>query len=327
MSPEPVVTAKAESEGVTVAIIAGGVTYERDISIRSAHYVAKALRSVGFKTVTLNPDQTLIDELRKFKPALVWPLMHGGIGEDGSLQGLLEMLKIPFVGSSADSARMASSKPLAKSIVRNAGVATPDSVTMPRALFSQIGAHGLVDLMAQSMHFPLIVKPVDGGSSLGVSRVDSINELRSALVEAFAYSDSALIEKYIVGREITVSLVDTGDGLKALSPVEIDTDTGTYDFEARYSAGRSVFFAPARLTEAENVACVEAAEICGRSLRMRDIARIDLLLDAEGTPWFIDSNVSPGMTEMSLFPQAAKHDSTMPELLKAVVEAKLSEVE
>ncbi|OKL48550.1 hypothetical protein BSR28_02375 [Boudabousia liubingyangii] len=309
----------ATKDGLRIAVITGGVTHERDISLKSAHTVALALRNAGFEVEVLDFDSTLIPNLRKGNFDLAWPLVHGGIGEDGSLQTIPPLLSLPFVGTPAEESSIASFKPHAKAEVLRAGGLSPEAVALPRALFKQVGAPNLIDAIVSTLDFPLVVKPANGGSSLGVTRVKDVEELRLALIDAFAYCDTAMVEKLVHGKEIAVSLADQGDGLKALPPVEIEIEGGEYDFSARYETGRSIFYAPARLSETQLQAVTEAAELVGQVLGMRHFARIDLILDDQDRAWFIDANVTPGMTEMSLFPQAAEAATGLESVLMNIV--------
>ena len=301
-----------------IAIIAGGLSHERDVSIRSGNRVASALRHSGHTVIVLDVDATLVAKLRAFGPDVVWPLVHGGAGEDGGLQNILIALGLPYVGTHSDGCQRASFKPTAKGTVRAGGVLTPDSVTLPKAYFSQPGAQEVLGLVADHLGYPVVVKPNQGGSGLGVSYADSADSLRNAMVACFAYDDRALIERYVAGTELAISVVDTGDGPRALPPVEIVTD-GEYDFDARYNPGRSEYFIPARLDEAQTAAVTEVALTVHRTLGLGNISRTDLILDGHGTPWFIDVNVVPGMTSTSLLPLAAEADGSVEALYEVLV--------
>jgi D-alanine-D-alanine ligase len=240
--------------------------------------------------------------LRALDGTVVWPLLHGASGEDGSLQDVLEMCGVRYVGSDARSAGLAWSKPMAKTLVHRAGVATPDYVTLPQSLFRELGADHVLDAVVDRLGLPLVVKPARGGSALGVTTVTDRADLPRAMVDCFAYGDVALIEKAVSGIEVAVSIVGDGDAAYALPPVEIVTE-GNYDYDARYNAGRTEYFAPARLDAAQTAAVSEAALAVHRVLGLRNLSRTDLILDADGAQ-FLDVNVAPGMTETSLFPQA-----------------------
>jgi D-alanine-D-alanine ligase len=184
-------------------------------------------------------------------------------------------------------------------------VTTPDFVTLPQSLFREVGAEHVLDAVAARFDFPLVVKPPRGGSALGVSLVDSRDQLSRAMVHCFAYGDMALIEHAVVGTEVAVSVVGTGDSARVLSGVEIACE-GPYDYDARYNPGRVEYFSPARLDSAAAAAVEQAALTVHRTLGLRDLSRIDLIVDADGVPQVLDVNIAPGMTETSLFPQAAE---------------------
>jgi D-alanine-D-alanine ligase len=285
-----------------VLILAGGLSHERDVSIRSGRRVAEALREAGVKAELRDIDVDLIPALRALGKTVVWPLLHGAAGEDGSLQDVLEMCGVAYVGSDARSAGLAWFKPMAKTLVHRAGVATPDYVTLPQSLFRELGADHVLGAVVDRLGLPLVVKPARGGSALGVTTVTDRADLPRAMVDCFAYGDVALIEKAVSGIEVAVSVVGDGEAAYALPPVEIVTE-GNYDYDARYNAGRTEYFAPARLDAAQNAAVSEAALAVHRVLRLRHLSRTDLILDGEGAQ-FLDVNVAPGMTETSLFPQA-----------------------
>jgi D-alanine-D-alanine ligase len=303
-----------DAEDLTVAVVCGGLTHERDVSIRSGRRVAGALKVAGATVEILDLDSSLISRLREIGPDVVWPVVHGAEGEDGSLQDLLGVLGLPFVGATAAGARLASNKPVSKSVLGHAGVATPDSVALPQSLFREVGPRAILDSVTERLGLPVAVKPAGGGSALGVSIVGRREDLPGAMVACFAYEPNALIERAVSGVEVAVSVVDLGDGPVALPPVEIVTD-GPNDFDARYNPGRTEFFTPARLDPAVAEAVTDAAIRSHRALGLRDLSRTDLIVDASGRPWVIDVNVAPGMTETSLFPQAAQQGPTSPESL------------
>ncbi len=288
-----------------ILILAGGLSHERDVSVRSGRRVQEALRDGGHDVVVRDVDTELIPTLQEHPGRVVWPLLHGSSGEDGSIQGLLELLGVPYVGTAAKAARAAWVKPIAKSIYSRSGIATPDYVTLPQSLFREVGAEKVLDAVVERFGLPLVVKPARGGSALGVSIVTERAELPRAMVHCFAYGDTALIERAIEGTEVAVSVVGSGDDARALIPVEISCE-GAYDYDARYNPGRVEYFAPARLAPEKLSAVADAAVAVHRVLGLKDLSRIDTIVDADGTPYVLDVNVAPGMTETSLFPQAAE---------------------
>jgi len=294
-----------------VVVLAGGISHERDVSLRSGRRVADSLAEQGLEVELRDPDATTLSYLRDSHPDVVWPALHGASGEDGALRGLLEFLDIPFVGSRADAARLAWDKPTAKTLAARAGVATPVSITLPREAFRELGATSVLDSIADELPMPVVVKPARGGSAQGVTLVDEITDLPRAMVDAYTYCDVALIEQKIVGTEIAVGIIDTGDGPVALPAVEIVPLSGVYSFEARYNAGETRFFTPARIPTEAATRAAEAAVAAHTALGLRHISRVDMIVDKAGTPWFLEANVLPGLTETSLLPQAleaAGHD-------------------
>jgi D-alanine-D-alanine ligase len=294
-----------------VLVLAGGISHERDVSLRSGRRVADSLAEQGVEVTLRDPDASLLDYLVENRPDVVWPALHGASGEDGALRGILDFLQIPYVGSRADSSRLAWDKPTAKSLVQRVGVSTPRSITLPRDAFRELGAHSILESIADELPVPLVVKPARGGSAQGVSLVHDRDELPRAMVDAYTYCDVALIEQMISGTEIAVGVIDSGDGPVALPAVEIEPLSGVYSFEARYNAGETLFYTPARLSDEVSARAAEAALRAHDALGLRHLSRVDLIVDADGTPWFLEANVLPGLTETSLLPQAleaAGHD-------------------
>lgn len=303
-----------------VLIIAGGLTHERDVSVRSGRRVANILTQAGYEVRVSDVDQSLTSVIDEFAPDVIWPLVHGSIGEDGSLQTLLEAIGIPFVGSSSIQSKLASNKPTAKALLGAADLATPGWVALPQVLFRQLGASQVLGAIESQTRFPLVIKPTDGGSALGLSTVHDPAELRSAMVDAFAYGEHIMIEEFVDGRDIAVSVVDLEDGPVALPPIEIATDSGDYDYAARYTTDETEYFVPARFTEEQLDVLRQAAVEAHTILGLRDLSRIDFVVDAEGTCWFIDANVMPGMTDTSLLPLAAEAAGTFADLCCRIVD-------
>ncbi len=289
-----------------VLVLAGGLSHERDVSLRSGRRVAEALRAAGVEVEIADVDADLVARLRNEPPNAVFPLLHGVTGEDGALRQVLDLYDVPYVGSDPAACRTAFDKPVAATVVRSAGLRTPESVVLGHDTFRELGAAALMDKVAALIGLPLVVKPARGGSALGASIVRALDELPSAMVTCYAYGAVALIERYVEGVEVAVTVVDTGDGPHALPAVEIRPDSGFYDYEARYTAGATQFVVPATLEPAVAQACAEAAVTAHTALGLRYLSRSDLVVDADGVPWFLEVNVAPGMTETSLVPLAAE---------------------
>ena len=288
---------------LTVAILAGGLTHEREISLHSGRRMTALLREAGIQVKMLDVDAGLIHTLTAMSPDLVWPLVHGSTGEDGSLQDLLELIEIPFLGSRSGPCRIASDKAVASAALARADVAVPEAITLPQALFREVGVSPILDLVEKRFGFPLVVKPAQGGSALGVTIVNQAASLPRAMVDCYAYGEEARIEAFYSGTEVAVSVIDIDGEPHALPPVEIATD-GPYDFDARYNAGRAEYFAPARLEKSALDGVQQTAVEVHRTLGLRHLSRTDIIVEEDGTIRVLDVNVAPGMTETSLFPQA-----------------------
>jgi len=288
----------------TVLILAGGLSHERDVSLRSGRRVADALRDVGLTVATSDLDAKLLDLLRSRPADIVWPLLHGASGEDGAVRDVLDLAGVPYVGSRAAACRMAWDKPVAKEILVRAGLRTPAFVALPHGVFREVGAAAVLGSIVERLGLPLVVKPARGGSALGVSLVNTPEALPRAMVDCFGYGDVAVVEQHVAGVEVAVSVVDLGAGPIALPPVEIVPDGGVYDYDARYTAGATEFFCPARLTSATTATVGNVALAVHGTFGLRHLSRTDLIVDAAGVPWVLEVNVAPGMTETSLLPQS-----------------------
>jgi D-alanine-D-alanine ligase len=287
-----------------VTVVAGGISHERDVSLRSGRRVADSLVGYGWDVDLRDADASLLPALRSHRPDVVWPALHGASGEDGALRGVLEALDVPFVGSRGTSARMAWDKPTASALVARAGVAVPRSVTLSHDVFRELGAVAILAGIAEAHPLPVAVKPARGGSAQGVSIVHDPADLPRAMVSAYTYCDDVVVEALVAGTEVAVGVIDTGDGPVPLAAVEIVPTSGVYGFEARYNAGLTRFFTPARLDAVASGAAAHAAVAAHRALGLRHLSRVDMIVDATGTPWFLEVNVLPGLTETSLVPQA-----------------------
>lgn len=298
-------------ESLRIVVLAGGISHERDVSLRSGRRVADALTGHGAQVELRDPDAGLIPYLRETRPDVVWPALHGASGEDGALRGLLDFLGVPYVGARGGPARLAWHKPTAKTLVERAGIPTPRGITLPREAFRELGADAVFSTIADELAGALVVKPAQGGSAQGVALIDDAAGLPRAMVDAYTYAEVAIVEQRISGTEIAVSVVDTGDGPVALPAVEIEPLSGVYSFEARYNAGETRFYTPARISDEVAARAAETAVEAHRVLGLRHLSRVDLIVDGAGTPWFLEANVLPGLTETSLYPQAleaAGHD-------------------
>lgn len=290
----------------TVIVLSGGLSHEREVSLRSGRRVALALRSRGVEVVESDVDSGLVALLSSLPGAVVFPVLHGEAGEDGALREVLALLDVPFVGSIGSTCRIAFDKSIASTVVADAGIVTPTQVALPHEIFRELGAQALMAALADQIGFPMMVKPSRSGSALGASKVSRPDELPAAMVGAYAYGSVAVIERFVEGTEVTVTVVDRGDGPTALPAVEIRPDSGVYDYTARYTAGATRFLCPAEISTEAAMQCAELALRVHHVLGLRDLSRTDLIITADGVPTFLEVNVAPGMTETSAVPLAVE---------------------
>ncbi|GAA2511957.1 D-alanine--D-alanine ligase family protein [Pilimelia columellifera] len=293
-------------EDLRILVLAGGLSYEREVSLRSGRRALDALRAAGFDATMADVDTSLPTRLATDPPSAVLIALHGAAGEDGSIRAVLDLFGVPYLGPTAAAARVAWDKPTTKALLRQHGLPTPDWVALPHDRFSELGAAAVMDRIVGRLGLPLMVKPAQGGSGLGVSAVRDAGALPAAMVDCFAYGGTALIEQFVPGIDIAVSVIDLGGGPRALPVVEIVPHDGHYDYAARYTPGRTTWHAPARLSAdlAERVAVVAVA--AHGAVSLRDLSRVDLIVTPSGAVQVLDVNVSPGMTETSLLPLAVQ---------------------
>ena len=285
-----------------VAVLKGGRSLERGVSLRSGARVEDALERLGHEVLPIDAGNDLVKRLSAERPDVAFVAMHGVGGEDGTVQELLEILGIPFTGPGAAACARCMDKVLAKHAIEEAGLPTPDWFAFNQTAFRELGAADALGRLEQTLGFPLVVKPSRGGSSLGVKFAAAAEEVPQALVSAFSYDERVLLERYVEGRELAVSVL-ADEPLPVVEAILLEGDR--YDFEARYEIGRTRFACPAELSEGEFRAVTEAALATYRALGCTGFARVDLILAAEG-PWLLEANAIPGLTDTSLLPQAAE---------------------
>ena len=287
-----------------VVVLAGGLSHERDVSLRSGSRLQDALHGRGLEVTPRDTDGELIDWLTGQRPDAAIVALHGSRGENGAIQSILEMIGIPYVGTTSTNCRLSYEKNIAKNLMRRHGFATPAWVSLSHSTFRDLGAQTLMGLLVGHLGLPLMVKPQHGGSALGATPVRTADELPAALVGAFAYGEIAVVEQFIEGTELAITVVDRRDGPQALPAVEIAPHSGVFDYESRYTAGLTTYYTPARLDEAVATAAAELAIGAHRTLGLRDVSRTDAIAGADGAVHFLEVNVSPGLTETSLLPLA-----------------------
>jgi D-alanine-D-alanine ligase len=285
-----------------VAVLKGGSSLERQVSLRSAARVEDALVSLGHEVTPLDVGADLIQRLKRERPDVAFIALHGPGGEDGTPQELLEILGIPYTGPGVAACIRCMDKVLTKHMLRASGIATPDWVAFNSTAFRELGAADALDEIEARLGFPLVVKPAAQGSALGVRFAGSRADVPEALVAAFSYDDRVLLERHIEGRELAVSLLDG----EALPVVEVrPKEEDLFNYEARYEIGRTDYVCPAELDQALANQVQVAARATYEALGCTGFARVDVMLDADSTPQVLEANAIPGLTDTSLLPMAA----------------------
>jgi D-alanine-D-alanine ligase len=287
-----------------VAVLAGGRSPEREVSLRSGHRVASALRTRGHDVVLLDPsDAPFVETLSAASVSVCFIALHGKEGEDGTVQRLLELLETPYTGTRPGPCERAFDKVLAKEALDAAQIPTPPWAAVQVVALRDLAAGPILHRIVDRLGLPLVVKPSRAGSAMGLSFIESEADLPHAVMKALSFSDAAIVERRIDGPEVAAGIVA---GVDPLPLVEIVPKDGIFDYAARYTAGSTEYFAPARLGPEAAEACRLEATRAFETLDLRDVARMDLMVDGEGRPWVVDVNASPGMTDTSLLPMAAQ---------------------
>jgi D-alanine-D-alanine ligase len=283
-------------------VLKGGRSLERQVSLKSGARVEDALERLGHEVVGIDVGHDLVSRLRETAPDVAFICLHGRDGEDGTVQELLEIAGVPYTGSGVSACMRCADKVVAKHAMRDAGLPTPDFFAFSETAFKQLGAADTLPAIEERLGFPMVVKPADQGSALGIRFAPDAAAVPAALVAAFSYSHKVLLERAVGGRELAVSILAD----EALPIVEaIPPEEDFYDFEARYEIGRTEFVCPADLGDDVTARVQTLAVDVHRLLGCRGLSRVDLMLDRDGSPWVLEVNTVPGMTETSLLPQAA----------------------
>jgi D-alanine-D-alanine ligase len=303
------------SEAQRVAVLKGGRSLERSVSLRSGAQVQDALQRLGHEVLAIDVGPELVGELLAQVPDVAFIALHGRDGEDGTAQGLLEAIGLPYTGSGPAACMRATDKVLAKHLMLEAGIPTPAFRALSETAIKELGASAALPALERELDFPLVVKPAKGGSALGVKFARTSAELPSAMVGAFSYDATILLERYVSGRDLAVSVLDSGPGestasgprASALPIVEaVPRSEDFYDYESRYEIGMTTFVCPADLAPETTERAQELAVRVYELLGCRGVARVDLMLEHDSDElWVLETNVVPGMTETSLLPQAA----------------------
>jgi len=285
-----------------VAVLKGGRSLERGVSLKSGARVEDALDALGHESVPLDVGADLVERLREERPDVAFIALHGPGGEDGTVQELLEILGIPYTGPGVAACGRCMDKVAAKHDLREAGIPTPDWVAFNATAFRELGAADTLEEIEERLGFPLVVKPAGQGSSLGVEFAGDRKKVPAALVAAFSYDDRVLLERYVQGRELAVSVL----GSEPLPIVEaVPREEDFFNFEARYEIGRTEYVCPAELSKKEATEVPNVARRTYDTLGCSGFARVDLMLGDAG-PEVLEVNAIPGLTDTSLMPMAAE---------------------
>lgn len=281
-----------------IAVLLGGISSERQISLRSGKAVAEGLRKKGYPVIEVDVDPTLPEKLRSEKVEVAVIALHGRYGEDGAVQGLLEMMKIPYTGSGVLASALAMDKILTKRLLQERGFLTPSFAYFDT---SQTTAKEFSRTFALS--YPVIVKPACEGSTIGITIVKEASGLEKALLSAAEYDSKILVEEFVKGVEVTCGVLNG----EPLPLIEVVPKSGFYDFQSKYTKGATEYILPARLSDDLLTETQEITLEIYRELGCEGVARADYIVDAEGQIFFLEINTIPGMTETSLIPKAAAH--------------------
>jgi D-alanine-D-alanine ligase len=309
-----------------VALLKGGPSLERQVSIRSAARVEDALERLGIDFVAIDVGRTLVDDLRSAGADVAFVALHGRGGEDGTVQELLEIVGVPYTGSGVLACMRCMDKVLTKHMLLEAGLPTPEFFAFSEIAFKELGAGEALPAIEKRLGFPVVVKPAAQGSALGIKFARDAGDVPEALIAAFSYDDRVLLERHIEGRELAVSLLENDSGVEALPVVEAKPrQEYFYDFEARYEIGKTDFVCPADLTPDVTARAQEVAVETYRLLGCYGFARVDMILSADGEPQVLEAQAIPGLTETSLLPQAAEAAGiSFEQLVKRMLEQALT---
>ena len=290
-----------------IVVLKGGRSLERQVSLKSGARVEDALERLGHEVVPVDVGADLVERLTAARPDLAFVALHGRDGEDGTVQELLEVMGIAHTGSGVSSCIRAADKVLAKHAMRDVAIPTPDFYAFSETAFRELGAAHALPAIEERLQFPIVVKPAGQGSALGIKFARTPADVPSALVAAFSYDRKVLLERYVAGRDLAVSIIDEHGSPRALPVVEaVPEQEDFYDFEARYEIGATKFLCPASLDEGVAERAGGIALDVYRLVGCSGFARVDLMLEGEsGELHVLEVNPIPGLTETSLLPQAA----------------------
>jgi D-alanine-D-alanine ligase len=290
-----------------VAVLKGGRSLERQVSLKSGGRVEDALERLGHEVAAIDVGADLVDRLSDAAPEIAFIALHGRDGEDGTVQELLEVMGIPYTGSGVSACIRTADKVLAKHAMRDHEIPTPDFYAFNETAFKELGAAQALPAIEERLDFPIVVKPAGQGSALGIKFARTAADVPAALVAAFSYGRKVLLERYVTGRDLAVSIIEDNGAPRTLPIVEaVPEQEDFYDFEARYEIGRTRFVCPADLPAEAAERASEIALQVYALLGCSGFSRVDLMLEEDtGELYVLEANSIPGLTETSLLPQAA----------------------
>lgn len=289
-----------------IAVLMGGTSGEREVSLRSGGAIAKALRDLGYEVLEIDVGQEVVEQVAELRGSAdtAFIALHGRLGEDGTVQGLLELMAIPYTGSGVMASAMAMDKIMSKQLFRANAIPVADDVVVTVADIESLGLEGVAEGVSLDLGFPCIVKPNCEGSTLGANRARNVEELEEALEDALSYDEQLIVERYIEGRELTVGLI--GGEPVVLPVLEVVASKGIYDYECKYTKGMTEYIVPALIPEELSYELKRLSLKAHKVLGCEGFSRVDFMMDSGGRAYCLEVNTIPGMTELSLIPKAAK---------------------
>jgi D-alanine-D-alanine ligase len=290
-----------------VAVLKGGPSLERQVSLRSAARVEHALERLGIEYVSIDVGRTLLDDLYTSEAEVAFVALHGRGGEDGTVQELLEIVGMPYTGSGVLGCMRCMDKVLTKHMLVEEGLPTPDFFAFSEIAFKELGAGEALPAIEDRLGFPVVVKPAAQGSALGIKFARSAADVPEALIAAFSYDDRVLLERHVDGRELAVSVLEEASGPRALPVVEAKPKQEYFfDFEARYEIGKTDYVCPADVSAELTAQAQDLAVSVFKLLGCFGFARVDMILSEDTEPQVLEAQAIPGLTDTSLLPQAAE---------------------
>ncbi len=288
-----------------IAVLMGGRSLEREVSIKSGQRISNALRKLGHNVIKLDADESIIANLTNNKIDIAYIALHGKDGEDGTIQEILEVLNIPYTGPGVYSNVLSFDKIISKHILQHKAIPTPPFYFLDRSSFEDLGISKILPPIIDKLGLPLVVKPSGQGSALGIKVIDNEKSLPDAIISALSYSEKVIIEKFIEGTELAVSIIGK-EKVKILPIVEIVPKNRFFDFDSRFSGDATEYFVPARLPDNIAKKVEKTALDVHNALDCSKLSRVDIILSKDNIPFVLELNTSPGMTDTSLLPMAAK---------------------